>query len=209
MDSGADNRSGNWGRDRRPRRLRPLLSPSHPSEDRRRGSNSSSQDPRGTSQSLDSFIGKPIVLGRVAKWCSNCVEGTEIFSQPEHSLYRFARVTALEMGSYNALGAPGPGHRNLGGPERVQRASRVAPRGEFFLRGKPALSEGRPRAPRRHPSVGKQRCPGTSLTGSFGSTHSAAERPEGTGEGGNRSFSRSGRAGGGLRRDPTSWLLPN
>ncbi len=65
-------------------------------------------DAQGSSLSLSSFLGKPIVLWWVATWCSSCIEGTQIFAQQYYASYRSAGVTVLEIESYNDLGQTGP-----------------------------------------------------------------------------------------------------
>jgi hypothetical protein len=65
-------------------------------------------DPQGTSHSLVSFFGHPLVLWWVATWCSSCVQGTQIFAQQYYAQYHSAGVALLEIESYNDLGQPGP-----------------------------------------------------------------------------------------------------
>ncbi len=65
-------------------------------------------DLSGTSHSLSSYQGHPVVLWWVATFCSGCSQGTVVFAQSYYSQYRSAGVTLIEVESYNNLGQSGP-----------------------------------------------------------------------------------------------------
>lgn len=62
----------------------------------------------GSSHSLSSYQGHPVVLWWVATFCSSCSQGTQVFAQSYYSQYRTAGVTLVEVESYNNLGQGGP-----------------------------------------------------------------------------------------------------
>lgn len=62
----------------------------------------------GTTHSLSSYQGHPVVLWWVATFCSGCSQGTVVFAQSYYSQYRSAGVTMIEVESYNNLGQSGP-----------------------------------------------------------------------------------------------------
>jgi len=65
-------------------------------------------DLAGTSHSLSSFQGHPLVLWWVALFCSSCSQGTQYFSQSYYSQYHASGVLLVEVEDYNDLGQPGP-----------------------------------------------------------------------------------------------------
>lgn len=65
-------------------------------------------DLAGTTHSLSSFQGHPLVLWWVALFCSSCGQGTQYFSQSYYSQYHASGVFLIEVEDNSDLGQPGP-----------------------------------------------------------------------------------------------------
>lgn len=62
----------------------------------------------GSSHTLSSYQGHPVVLWWIATFCGSCSQGTQLFAQSYASQYRSAGVSMIEVESYNNLGQGGP-----------------------------------------------------------------------------------------------------
>ena len=62
----------------------------------------------GSSRSLSSYEGQPIVLWWIAAFCPSCSQGTQYFAQSYASQYHASGVLLLEIEDNNDLGQPGP-----------------------------------------------------------------------------------------------------
>lgn len=62
----------------------------------------------GSTSTLASYQGHPVVLWFVTTFCSSCSQGTSLFAQQYYGQYHADGVTLLEVESYNDLGQPGP-----------------------------------------------------------------------------------------------------